>query len=693
MSIKTKKLTILAILLTVLIFSGAACSNKLAPINTLINKFFNLLGEGNYGNAYTTLLSSSSMEKIAANEFMDKYTAIFDELEVTGITLGDIRVDENNIASFSLTYSTGKAGEITNDISVHAVYEGGAWKLAWTPAVIFPDMDWGDTVRSVTLKAARGEIFAGDTILAQNVGAVSVCVNTAMIENKNLIATQLSPLLNMTTSDILKKLDTTLTTVVLKQYLPTEIDSFTKQQLLLITGVSIDSGNYGTIRYYPQGSLLAHTLGYVGKISEEELAEAQKNTPGLYDGDAYVGKTGLEAKYESKLRGTDGFEIYIADSNGTKKTSINKEAAVDWLDIHLTIDFDLQKRAEEVLRVLLPDMAAAVVVLDPTTGAVQTIASNPTYDLNDFVRGISDEKWNALIASSGKPLFNHATSGLYPPGSIFKPFTASLALESGVLTKNTEFTQKITNDLWTPSGFGAWTYPAIKRIKLNNRPTPLNMRTAMITSDNIYFAYAALKSGQEGFIAYAESLGLGESIPFELSTAKSQLKNDDTEFNIKYLADSGYGQGEILFTPLQLAATFGAFANNGDIMQPYVVDAFYQANGTDYNSISKTSPLVWKSDVIDSGTITTINPMLEAVVKEGTGASLGNTGTRVAGKTGTAQVSADKTREIAWFAGFWIDENKPRLALVMIELEANSPYSAYRFTVIHEMLKADDEDN
>jgi penicillin-binding protein len=247
----------------VLIFSGAACSNKLAPINTLINKFFNLLGEGNYGNAYTTLLSSSSMEKIAANEFMDKYTAIFDELEVTGITLGDIRVDENNIASFSLTYSTGKAGEITNDISVHAVYEGGAWKLAWTPAVIFPDMDWGDTVRSVTLKAARGEIFAGDTILAQNVGAVSVCVNTAMIENKNLIATQLSPLLNMTTSDILKKLDTTLTTVVLKQYLPTEIDSFTKQQLLLITGVSIDSGNYGTIRYYPQGSLLAHTLGYV----------------------------------------------------------------------------------------------------------------------------------------------------------------------------------------------------------------------------------------------------------------------------------------------------------------------------------------------------------------------------------------------------------------------------------------------
>ena len=235
---------------------------------------------------------------------------------------------------------------------------------------------------------------------------------------------------------------------------------------------------------------------------------------------------------------------------------------------HLTIDIDLQKRAEEVLNVLLPDIAAAVVVIDPTTGALETIASNPTYNLNDFVRGISDEDWNALISSSGKPLFNHATTGLYPPGSIFKPFTASLALESGVITKNTEFTQKIENDLWTPSGFGAWTYPAIKRIKLNNRPTPLNMRTAMITSDNIYFAYAALKSGQEGFMAFAQSIGLGEAIPFELSTAKSQLKNDATEFNIKYLADSGYGQGEMLFTPLQLAAAFGAFANNGDIMQP-----------------------------------------------------------------------------------------------------------------------------
>ena len=312
---------------------GTACANKLVPINTLINKFFNLLEEGNYGNAYTTLLSSGSMQKITANEFLDKYTAIFKELEVNSITLGDISIDQDNIASFSLTYSTGKAGELTNDISVHTVYEDNTWKLEWMPSVIFPDMDWGDTVRSVTLNAARGEIFAGNAILAQNVGAVSVCVNTTMIENKDLIATQLSPLLNMSTSDLLKKLDTTLTTVVLKQYLPTEIDAFTKQQLLLITGISIDNGNYGTIRYYPQDSLLAHTLGYVGKISEEELADAKKNSPGLYDGDSYIGKTGLEYKYENKLRGTDGIELYIADSNGAKKTSIYKESAIDGLDI------------------------------------------------------------------------------------------------------------------------------------------------------------------------------------------------------------------------------------------------------------------------------------------------------------------------------------------------------------------------
>ena len=120
------------------------------------------------------------------------------------------------------------------------------------------------------------------------------------------------------------------------------------------------------------------------------------------------------------------------------------------------------------------------------------------------------------------------------------------------------------------------------------------------------------------------------------------------------------------------------------------MDSFYEVDGTDYKRVSEASPIVWKSGVINSDSISTITPMLEAVVTEGTGASLGDTGARVAGKTGTAQVSDDKTREIAWFAGFWINEDKPRLALVMIELKANSDYSAYRFTIIREMLKKAD---
>jgi penicillin-binding protein len=331
--------------------------------------------------------------------------------------------------------------------------------------------------------------------------------------------------------------------------------------------------------------------------------------------------------------------------------------------------------------------------MDPTTGALKALVSNPGYDLNAFTGGISQEAYQALLDNPSKPLFNHAWQGLYPPGSVLKPFTAAFALEAEAISVNSEFNESIDVDenrkeTWRPTGFGAWNYPPITRITLRNRPSPLNMYNGMVTSDNIYFAYAALRLGMEKYMAYTERMGLGEAIPFDLNVSKSQLLNKDTEFNKKLLADSGYGQGEVLITPLQLCATFGAFANGGDIMRPYIVQSLNKTEERRYISVETTRPQVWKENALSRQAIEIINPMLYAVTQSGgTARQLRLDDIRVAAKTGTAELGGDKSREIAWLAGFWLDGNEPRVALVMIEIEANSTYSGYRFDIAREMLR------
>jgi penicillin-binding protein len=153
----------------------------------------------------------------------------------------------------------------------------------------------------------------------------------------------------------------------------------------------------------------------------------------IYSTDSRVGKTGLEREYEKELRGTDGRMVYISGADGLNKETLYEEPAQNGLDIQLSLDPDLQSRTEVLLKYSLfgDDTAGAVVVLDPVTGRVEAMASYPSYDLNQFTRGISEADWQALTAQENKPMFNRLTQGRYPPGSIFKPFTASVALESG----------------------------------------------------------------------------------------------------------------------------------------------------------------------------------------------------------------------------------------------------------------------
>ncbi len=249
---------------------------------------------------------------------------------------------------------------------------------------------------------------------------------------------------------------------------------------------------------------------------------------------------------------------------------------------------------------------------------------------------------------------------------MLKPFTAAAALQAGVLSVQTEFTGEIIDNKWTPDE-SDWKYPPITRV--DDSGSPLKMDNAMVNSDNIYFAFAALKLGQERFFDYLESIGMKSAASFDLPLKQANLVNPTSMVTRKLLADMGYGQGELLVTPLQLTAMYSAFANGkGDMMQPVLVQKICRIEGEDYKTLSERAAAEWVSGAVEKSSLRILAPMLEDVVQNGTGKPVRIRGVGIAGKTGTAEIGDDKSREISWFAGYWTKGYYDRLVVVMVDV-------------------------
>lgn len=714
---------VFALILTALFALTAfcGCTSGETTGRSVCEKYLECIQNGDYSGAYALLsdtvknsTQTPKSGKLTEKEFIERYTNIFDALDITAITYRNIRITDGEImtsADYDAVYHSEPYGEMDGAYKLVAVRRSGVWGIEWTPALIFPDMEWGDTVRMGAISAKRGDIMASNEVLAQTVGATSVFAIPSKIENKELFIEQMCSLLSMTAENVEKALKREVDDfTIIKQYYPDQISEAVIEQVLAVTGAGVDYGNYGSLRVYPYGSLLAHIIGYVGPVSaeseealEKELAalnEGRAKEDGLYNSDSNVGKLGLEKQYEKELRGKDGLLIYIRTAQGTRRRTLYRREPEDGQDIVLTIDLDTQLRTEELLRYVLygEKTAGAVVVLDPLTGKIDAMASFPSYDLNLFSRRISSEDYQALLNNPAKPLYNRLTQGRYPPGSVWKAFTAAAALDTAAADEtfpiNDEFIfeQDIDEDYWTPTEYGTWIWPPIKRATVKYRQGPFDMNHAIINSDNIFFAYTALTLGKERLFGFMESLGFSESIPFDLPVSSAQLINEDTEVTFKMLADSGYGQGEILITPLQLASAFGAIANGGTIMQPRIVDEFCRVDGIKYNVVYRSSSSVYKQNAISKATLDKLIPMLENVTKSklnGTGQWLRVKRCTVAAKTGTAEIGDDKARVISWFAGFrtGVEPEDARLVLVMLEVPSTDEFSKLKFDIARELLE------
>ena len=402
-------------------------------------------------------------------------------------------------------------------------------------------------------------------------------------------------------------------------------------------------------RVYPLGKEAAQLIGYVQTINADELKE--KAGKG-YSSTSLIGKSGLELAYEDTLRGIDGKEIYIEDENGNKIKQLAIQNKKDGTDIKLTIDSKLQSQIYNQMK----DDKGLFVVMDPSTGELLATVSTPSYDSNDFVLGMTNAQWEELNNNEAKPLYNRVLQ-TYCPGSTFKPITAAIGLTTGKIATDTEFNYSGLS--WQKDS--SWGNNFITT--LTSYSGKKNVANALIYSDNIFFAQSALQIGSQTFCEGLDKLGFNEQVEFPLTLKKSQYANSGKITDEKKLADSGYGQGDILVNPIHMASIYSAFVNGGNMVKPYII----------YDESKKKEYI--KENVFSQEAVNEVKQDLIQVVENpnGTANDMKITGHTIAGKTGTAELkkSLDDTESgtLGWFNCFTIDEASGNNMLIISMVE------------------------
>lgn len=448
-----------------------------------------------------------------------------------------------------------------------------------------------------------------------------------------------------------------------------------------LAGAEVDAQ---LVRHYPYGALMSHAVGSVRRISEEDLKNLD---PVAYSATQYIGKLGVERFYERSLHGEVGYRQVEVDASGrvsdpNNPLSLQKPVAGQNLTLHL--DAQLQAAAQAALG----ERRGAIVGIDPHSGGILTLVSNPGYDPNPFVTGIGAAEYRALLTSKQKPLFNRAINGLYAPGSTFKPVVAMAGLAAGVTTWDRTIVDR-----------GSFRLPGQSRVyrdwswKIGNSGGQgvVNLRRAIYRSSNVYFYDLASRIDIDTFASFIAQFGYGQVTSVDVADAKAGLLPTPTwkrgaKGEPWYPGDNvnmGIGQGDLLATPLQLATVATIIANRGRFMRPKMLLASDQPlvefdPPPPMPDIAGVTPEDWEN-LVDA---------MEDVIHRGN-QGYGQSGTawyyigqdigyRMAGKSGTAQVVEIKQgkeydekelsefqRKHAWFLSF-APADDPQLALAVL---------------------------
>ena len=629
----------------------------------LLVEYMNHIPAQEYEQMYAMLHIEAS-GNVSQEDFIKRNSAIYEGIEIQNMAVEIIAYDEEQL---TVTYQTSfdtVAGEISFEKSAFFLEGEDGYKLVWDNSLIFPNLASTDKVRVSTTQANRGEILdRNGQVLAGKGTASSVGIVPGKLENREEAIAKIAELLETTSEVIEKKLSAqwvkddsfvpikTIPRVEEIELLKVEPDEDVLKEkerhesLLAIPGVMISDVE---VREYPLGEAAAHLVGYVQSVTAEDLEEHAGEG---YTANSVIGRSGMEGLFEKELKGQNGCRIYIVNSEGKEKEELACILVQHGQDIKLTIDASLQIALYEQFQ----EDKSCSVAMNPYTGEVLALVSTPSYDNNDFIMGLSSEQWTALNDDEDKPMYNRFRQ-VWCPGSTFKPVTAAVGLESGAIDPNEDY-GNVGLSWQKDASWGSYYVTTLHAYE------PVILENALIYSDNIYFAKAALKIGYEEMESSLTQLGFNAELPFEIKMAKSQYSNSESIETEIQLADSGYGQGQVLVNPLHLACIYSAFCNEGNIIKPYLV---YQ---------NEVSAEYWISGAFSSETASRVLEGTKKVVNDshGTGYAAHRDDIVLAGKTGTAEIKASKDdtsgTELGWFAVFTAEETveRPILIISMVE--------------------------
>ena len=639
------KNTLLFSLLIIIVIS-VSCSkiNKYEEtFNTFKEKWINSDFSGMY-----SMLTDSSKEYIDEETFVNRYTNIYSAIDLKDLEIeisGDIIKNKDYYTvPFSLKGNT-VAGELNiTDYKVNIYKVDKEYLINWDESLLFPNMIEGDKVYVRNFSHTRGKILdRNDNILAEDgiISVVGIHPSKFDTENRDAKITELANTLDISEDTIINKLNSNSN----PEYFVPIVDILSNDEKLVTLVNRNDEGiiiKEKNSRVYHGGEAFGRLIGYVGAITAEELES--KGDKG-YTQTSIIGKAGIEQVYEDTLRGEDGAEIYLSRNN--EEISILKKEVVNGTDVKLTIDSTLQNNSYEQLN----GEKGAVTAVDPKTGEVLALVSAPSYDSNIFTTYVTKTKSAEREANDYTDQINRF-SKTYAPGSTMKLITASIGLNTGVLDAD----ETVTIDGLTWQKDSSWGNYNITRV--HNTTTPMTLREAAKYSDNIYFAQLALKIGSKNLINGLNGFGIGEEIPFEYPMTTSSISNNGNLDSEILLADTGYGQGELMVTPLNMALAYSALANDGNIMTPRLV------------LTSDSSATIWKESAIKSEYLPTLIEDFSAMVNDADGAAHGAqiAGYNIAAKTGTAEIKASQDdttgTENGWFVA--VDTTSSKLAVAII---------------------------
>jgi penicillin-binding protein 2 len=512
-----------------------------------------------------------------------------------------------------------------------------------------------NSIRTIPREPVRGTIFdRNGTLVVDNRPAFSVTIMPFEFDRKNI--NYLAQLLSLDpefVSDRLKKGETysRFAPIKIKRDIDFKTLAALEENRSRLPGVDYEVESK---RFYTTNAHASHVLGYTKEISEAQIKILGED----YAPGDVVGSSGLEADYETTLRGKKGAELTVVNVRGQVigrfEGGKNDVQAVQGDNLLLSMDFGLQAFAES----LMTGRRGAVVAVDPNDGGVLALVSMPDYDLSLFSGVTTPELWRSLNEDEASPLFNRATLTRYPPGSTFKMVLAVAALESGTITPS-----------WRVTCTGAFRY-GNKVFKDLHVHGSVDLIEAIQRSCNVYFYQLMLKTGLDPWSHYGAEFGFGRLTGIDIFEENPGILPTQAYMDRRYgrsgwtrgfLPSFGIGQGDVGVTPLQMALYAAALATKGEYNEPHVVHAVVRSNP---HSTDTVAPSLRMIDVSDA-TWSAVREGMRRVVEEpgGTGGMARVKGIQSGGKTGTAQNPHGPDH--AWYIGF-APYDHPKIAIAVL---------------------------